>query len=98
MLFLGGGDVSNPLSFVDDLPKRGGGLIISQAAGRLFYVGLEVKNRISVAHQPFSGQPVNLRQQKRPRLFFRGGEYFGVQLLEERGITRQESAIQQCQV
>ena len=97
-LFLRGGDVANPFSFVDDLPQPDGRLIIAHAARRLFYVGFEVKDRISVACQPLPGQPVDLRQQKGPRLFLRRGQHFRVQLVEERGIARQESAIQQGQV
>ncbi len=97
-LFLCGGDISNPLFFLDDLPQPNRRLVIPQAAWRLFHVGFEVKNRISVARQSFSGKPVNLRQQEGPRLLFRCGQHFRVQLLEERRIARQEPAIQQCQV
>ena len=41
---------------------------------------------------------MDLCKEERPRLLFRRGQNFGVELLKQRSIARQEPAIQQSQV
>ena len=80
------------------MPQPHRGLIISHPAGGLFYIWLQMKNRIPVTRQSLFRQPVQLPQQEGTRLSFRTWQYFRVQLLEKPGISGKKSPVQQCQV
>src|ERR1700676_322249 len=73
-------------------------LIIAESPGRIFNVRLQMVNRVSVARMALFGEFGQLREQERPRLFFRAGQYFFSEPVEKLFIACQKPAVQKRQM